>query len=445
MFYKGDVRMAMKDRPPVIVVGGGLSGLSTAAILARAGHALTLFEKASAPGGRGRTKQHGEFFFNQGAHAAYLGGIGEKLLHELGVRYSGSQPVSNNFLALDGGQLHTLPADVPSMFRTTLLGLGDKVELARIFTTLKRMKLADFHRVSWQDWLEQQVRHVQVRKFLLAAARLATYSNAPDLLPVSVMPPFLDAKALYLDGGWQTLVDGLRQVALEAGVQIMTQARVTAVEVADAGHAVRLADGTLHPAAAVVLAVDPQTASTLVADGRHEILSQWAAQSIPALVTCFDVALRRLPQPKHLFALGIDRPLYYSLHSAWAKLAPEGGALIHTARYLKLGESPAPESVRQELEALLDRLQPGWREEVVEQYFLPHMVVSNAVVQADQGGLPGRPGPAVPGIANLYVVGDWVGAEGLLAEACFASTQKAAKMIMATLAAQRDNYAVVNR
>ena len=36
---------------PVIIVGGGLSGLSAAAILARAGHAVTVFEKASALGG----------------------------------------------------------------------------------------------------------------------------------------------------------------------------------------------------------------------------------------------------------------------------------------------------------------------------------------------------------------------------------------------------------
>lgn len=44
---------------PVIIVGGGLSGLSAAAILARAGHVVTVFEKAGTPGGRARTKHHG--------------------------------------------------------------------------------------------------------------------------------------------------------------------------------------------------------------------------------------------------------------------------------------------------------------------------------------------------------------------------------------------------
>ncbi|WP_201386437.1 oleate hydratase [Ktedonobacter sp. SOSP1-85] len=59
-------------QPSVIIVGGGLSGLSAAAYLARAGHAVTLFEKSGNPGGRARTRQQNSFFFNQGAHAFRL-------------------------------------------------------------------------------------------------------------------------------------------------------------------------------------------------------------------------------------------------------------------------------------------------------------------------------------------------------------------------------------
>jgi hypothetical protein len=36
-----------------------------------------------------------------------------------------------------------------------------------------------------------------------------------------------------------------------------------------------------------------------------------------------------MPDKNTLFALGVDRPLYFSVHSAIAKLAPESGALIH--------------------------------------------------------------------------------------------------------------------
>ncbi|MBO0794870.1 MAG: NAD(P)/FAD-dependent oxidoreductase [Ktedonobacteraceae bacterium] len=426
----------------VAIVGGGLAGLSAAAILARAGHAVTIFEKSSHPGGRATTKQHDAFFFNQGAHALYQGGHGETLLNELGVSYSGASPDPGSYLALDGEKLHALPTGVGSMLGTTLLKLGAKGELIRLFSTLKQIRIADIQNVSLQDWLEQRIQHPQVRRFLLAGARIATYTNAPELLSAGLLLPLLTARVRYLDGGWQTLVDGLWQAAQQAGAQMVTHARVAGIEVGEEGHTVRLADGTRHAASAVLLATDPGTASELIANGTHEALSRWAAQSVPARAACLDVALRRLPEPGHLVALGIDRPLYYSAHSAYAKLAPEGGALIHVMKYLRPDDPAEPETTRQEMEEMLDRVQPGWRTEVVKQYFLPHMIVSNAIIQAGQGGLSGRPGPAIPGVRNLYVAGDWVGPEGQLSDASFASASSAATMIMTTLAAQKGSYAV---
>ncbi len=429
---------------PVIIVGGGLSGLSAAAILARAGRPVTVFEKAGAPGGYARTKQHGAFSFNQGAHALYLGGAGEQLLNELGVRFSGAIPGKDRFLALDDGKLHLFPTGMISLLRTTLLDLGAKGAFARLFSTLKHADLAQLQRVSWQDWLERQVPHPRLRQFMLALARLTTYTNAPEMIPAGLVIPLLNAQVRYLDGGWQTLVDGLRQVAVASGANIVTRARVAALEISAENHTVRLVDGTACQASAVVLAVDPQTASALVASGTHTDLQRRAAQAVPVQAACFDVALRRLPRPQHLYALGIDRPLYYSVHSAWARLAPEGSALIHTMKYLRPDEPAAPEATRQELEALLDVLQPGWRAEVLEQFFLPHMEVSHAIIQVGQGGLDGRPDPAVPGIRNLYIAGDWVGAEGQLANACFASARSAANSIIATTPAQAEKYVVVN-
>ena len=64
------------------------------------------------------------------------------------------------------------------------------------------------------------------------------------------------------------------------------------------------------------------------------------------------------------FALGIDRPLYLSVHSAYATLGPQGTAVIHVAKYLGSSAGDARANER-ELEALMDLIQPGWRELVV--------------------------------------------------------------------------------
>jgi hypothetical protein len=157
-------------------------------------------------------------------------------------------------------------------------------------------------------------------------------------------------------------------------------------------------------------------------------LSKAVKEAKPVRLACLDVALSSLPQRDVLFALGIESPLYFSVHSAYAKLAPENGALIHLAKYLGTSIDPKPKEDEQELEDLLDLLQPGWRQVVVKKRPLPSMVVSNALVTAANGGLAGRPCTRIED--SLYIVGDWVGSEGLLSNASFASAKEAAQLIL---------------
>src|SRR5690349_20540906 len=76
----------------VVVVGGGLAGLTAATYLARAGVAVTLFEKAAGLGGRAATQHYDDFRFNRGVHALYRGGAAEHVLRELGIPYGGGRP-----------------------------------------------------------------------------------------------------------------------------------------------------------------------------------------------------------------------------------------------------------------------------------------------------------------------------------------------------------------
>jgi phytoene dehydrogenase-like protein len=149
---------------------------------------------------------------------------------------------------------------------------------------------------------------------------------------------------------------------------------------------------------------------------------------IPVDVACLDLALTRLPRTETHFALDIDEPLYFSVHSTVADLAPAGAATVHVAKYLDLGATGRADL--DELEGLLDRVQPGWRELIVRRRFLPAMRAANALVTAPGGGLDGRPSAALGRITGLYLAGDWVGPEGMLADAALASAAQATEMIV---------------
>lgn len=422
----------------VAVIGGGLGGLAAAILLRRTGKTVAVLERSSELGGRARSNPLAECTFNLGPHALYRGGRAAEVLAELGVRYTGGVPGGSGNYALQGSALHTLPSGPISLMTTDLLGLSEKLELMKLFATLRGVDPAPYMSTTVEEYAARHVHHRAVRDLFGALIRVATYVNAPAVMSAgAAIEQFQLAfkkNVLYLDGGWQSLVDELRRIALAEGVDVRTGARVEAVE-HDARElrGVRLAAGELHEASAVVIAAGgPQLASALVDGGQHPVLQRWAREELPARAACLDVVLDQLPRPHARFALGLDTPVYVSVHSAVARLGPPGKVVLHAAQYLARGAEGA--AALPELERALDLLQPGWRDHAIERRFLPDMTVVHGIPAAAIGGCAGRPGPEVPGIRGLYVVGDWVGPEGMLADASLASAAQVTRLALSARA-----------
>ncbi len=62
----------------VVIIGGGLAGLSTGALLAKQGKGVTVIEKGNQPGGRAYAYEEKGFTLNYGPHAMYLPESGER-------------------------------------------------------------------------------------------------------------------------------------------------------------------------------------------------------------------------------------------------------------------------------------------------------------------------------------------------------------------------------
>ncbi len=385
-----------KRRDGVVVVGAGLAGLAAAAYVAAAGHPVTVHERRNRVGGRATTDDRNGFRFNQGPHALYGGGQAERVLRELGVEVSGGNP-STKFRIWFDGEHEEGPAGAGSLVRTRALRTREKAEIGKILARLPRLEAAAFVDRTVDEWVADVTTTERTSQFLHAIVRLASYANHPAKMSADAaiwqIQRAMQHGVTYVDGGWQTLVDQLRT---RPGVEVVGGSAIT----------------ELPDARAVIVA----TGGPVLAG---ELLGTTFDVGPAAQAACLDLGITS--PPVHDVMLGGDVPLYFSHHSAVARLAPPGKFHVAAAQYLGLGDEPDRAAIR------AFALDAGIAEEsIVEERFLHRMTTITAVPVARTGGMAGRPTVDATGLPNVFVAGDWVGPDGHLTDATLASARAAA-------------------
>lgn len=390
----------------VVVVGGGLAGLATAALAARAGRRVVVLEGAPKVGGRAATEGVDGFRFDRGAHALFLGGAAERVTRSLlGGLPPGRAAFTAGSVLLHRGDRHALPDGLVGLAGASWLGSGGRLALAGWFA---RVGLgAGTPAGTVRDWLSALP--TEVGEVAAAFARVTTYAGDLDRLDAAFAADVLRTAfrhgVYYVEGGWQALADGLRAAAERSGAEIRTgvaarRAAPGRVETDDGAFAAR----------DVVLAVPPERA--------RELVPSLPETSAPARVAAWQLALRAdvVDGPVQRLVLSTERPVFLSNFTPVVPMGPAGAHVVHAIRYLPTGGAPAAEP-KADLEDALDRAWPRWRGGVVAERWLPSMVTSPALPE------PGRPRLPVDAVPGLWLAGDGYGAAGHLADAAFASAE----------------------
>lgn len=428
----------------VVIIGGGLTGLATGALLAKAGKRVTVLEKGNTPGGRAYTYEDKGFTLNYGPHAVYrpdTGFLGE-LMARLGrpVPKCGYPEPIKSYWA-DEDRFASVGAKPHQLLGTKLFSLGSKVTLARLFLKLKGEKpdrLADD--MTWGDWIDRFTDDQALRRFARALGTVNTYTRPSRELSARFLIDALQRNMFakdyvgYMWGGWSVMYDAFIDVINAHGGALVTGARVDALDLtADGAIIAAIAGSDRYEAGAFVCTLPPQDAPDIAAPGSPLAaeLSQWSKlQDVRA--ACIDLGFNRIVRDDLTFIYDIESDLYYSMHSATAPdLAPAGGQLLHAMAYLSPGEAADDTLLAQRKEQLiagLDRFFPGWRDAVAVERTLPNarvVVARNTAQQFTRNRVPLRSTTA----ANLYFAGDGRDLPLNLSELCLASAMEAADAI----------------
>lgn len=414
----------------VAVIGGGMTGFLAAVELSAANKKVVLLEKAGQFGGRAMTVNKKGALFNLGGHALYYGGEAYSMLQELGIKLDGGKPLASGS-AIWRNALVPLPGDPLRLLTTSLLSLPAKIAFGRFMIKLGKLDSDALPSISLRQWAESEIREPMIRHLFYALCRTSTYSRDIDYQltgpVIKQLQRSLKSGVLYIDGGWQRIIDQLRELAQRNGVTILNHKHVREIEYADRVRKLHVEDGDSLDVTQVITTMSPSETGKLLRHAEHTALYRWQAQARPVTAACLDLCLRKLPAPDRHFAIGIDQPVFFTNHSRAAKLSEDGSLVVHLIKYNGPEQSDSAAD-RAMLEGTMTLLHPGWQQEVIAEQYLPHITVVGDQMHAGRTDL--KPGPSVPEIGGLYVAGDWASHGEMLVDASAASARRAVQQLL---------------
>ncbi len=449
------------SRGSVIVVGGGLAGITAALDCAREGAEVTLLEARGRLGGAAYSFSRGELVVDNGQHVFLRCCIAYRdLLAQLGatdlvaLQERLEVPVLAPGNRLGWLRRSGLPAPLhlaASLMRYPYLGMRERIALAWAMQRLRSVDVNDPENdaLSFGDWLR---RHRQTRRSVESIWELivrptvnlsvddSSLAQAAQVFQVGLLS---DASAG--DIGWAVVPlgkihDTCGQAALErAGVNVRLRSTAQAIrrEVVaggpDAGPArlqIDASDGFSASAEAVVLALPPAQSAQLL-PAQHGLAPDWPERlGTSPIINLHVVYDRRVLD--HPFAASVDSPVQWVFDRT-------AGSGLADGQYVAVSLSAADDELHATAEDLRERylpalveLLPAAGEAEVREFFVTREHA--ATFRAAPGARSWRPGPQTD-VPGLVLAGAWTDTGWpATMEGAVRSGHAAAREVVATIA-----------
>jgi phytoene dehydrogenase-like protein len=362
----------------VVIIGGGMAGLATGALLAKEGRRVVVLEKGNQPGGRAYTYEDRGFTLNYGPHAMYTPGSGP--LAEVMRRLGRPAPACGYVDPMraywaDGDRLAPIGAKAHQVLTTKLFSIGERMQVIKFMLAIRSGKPdAIAPGTTWREWVEQQTGDAAVGRFANALATINTYTrpagelDAAWLLAHFQRTLFAKDSVGYMSGGFRSMYDAFLDELRAHDGTLITGERIGRLETEDGRAVAAITASERYEAESFVCTLPPQDAPAIAGErSLRAELEQWAGlEDVRAL--CIDLGFVREVRENLALVFDIARDLYYSIHSfTTPDLAPAGGQLLHAMAYLSPEEAADAELLQRrkdELMAGLDLHFPGWREAI---------------------------------------------------------------------------------
>ena len=138
----------------------------------------------------------------------------------MGPGAAGGGRPSSTVHALLGGAIHPFPTGPRELAVTPLLRPSSRVRFGRLMLGLPRCSADRLIGRSLTEWFDDEGLPPDVRALFMTLVRVTVHADAPDLMDAGAAVAQLQAGlqgVRYLDGGWQHIVDTLRQALATAG------------------------------------------------------------------------------------------------------------------------------------------------------------------------------------------------------------------------------------